>query len=263
PLLADGATAAGALARREAPDGGVADAACGAATELEALLGELPDTRELPADAARGALRRTADDLTGLRATPPPAALAAASEVATREAGGELAARVDGADAGGVNTLQRFTDGTQLAQSFHGKSAPLPMHEPGLFAERLNQQVAVMVSQHASHARLAVNPAELGPVEVRVSVVGDEATIQLIATHAATREALEEALPRLRAAFADGGIALGDAAVFSQTPERQAGGRGEAGDAGHAARQHAGEPASEPVMQPLRTVRLGLVDAFV
>ena len=27
-------------------------------------------------------------------------------------------------------------DNLQLAQSFNGKSAPLPVHEPGLFAER-------------------------------------------------------------------------------------------------------------------------------
>ena len=160
-----------------------------------------------------------------------------------------------------VQTLQRLGETGTVQHAYTDKASPLPMRDPALFAERLNQQVAVMITQHAQQARLAVNPPELGPVEVRVTVIGDEATIQLAATHAATREALEEALPRLRAAFADSGIALGHAGVFTEMPERHADPR--QADTGAAADAHMrqGPGADEP--PPLARVQLGLVDAFV
>ncbi|CAN0062417.1 unnamed protein product, partial [Phaeothamnion confervicola] len=102
------------------------------------------------------------------------------------------------------------------ATAHAAKPAPLPMDQPALFAERLNQHISFMVGDHIQTAQIAVSPADLGPVEVRVTLVGDEAKIQLTATHAATREALNEALPRLRASFAEAGISLSQAGVFAQ-----------------------------------------------
>lgn len=160
-----------------------------------------------------------------------------------------------------VQTLQRLGEAGAVQQTYSEKASPLPVRDPALFAERLNQQVAVMITQHAQQARLAVNPPELGPVEVRVTVVGDEATIQLAATHAATREALEEALPRLRAAFADSGIALGHAGVFTEMPERHPDPRQAAGSPANHADLGAALGTNEP--PPLARVLLGLVDAFV
>jgi hypothetical protein len=156
-----------------------------------------------------------------------------------------------------VQSLQRLGETGTVQHAYTDKASPLPMRDPALFAERLNQQVALVISQHAQHARLAVNPPELGPVEVRVTVIGDEATIQLAATHAATREALEEALPRLRAAFADSGIALGHAGVFTEMPERHPDPR----QADAEPREFLGTGADEP--PAFTRVQLGLLDAFV
>jgi len=252
-----------ALARAAGRDG-MADVMDVPAEELEAVVREAHAPRD-PARAARGpqstALPGLALAKSGTELAPMLAALSAEQTAGGVDAAAEFA--VPATEEGtAVNTVHKFVDNLQLAQTFNGKAAPLPVHEPGLFAERLNQQVAVMLGHNAQHARLAVNPPELGPVEVRVSVVGDEATIQLVATQAATREALEEALPRLRAAFADSGIALGDAGVYSEMPERQAQARDESGgDAPALSAFGENVVAEEP--QPLRMVRLGLVDAFV
>ncbi len=159
-----------------------------------------------------------------------------------------------------VQAAARGPETTSASAAYAGKATVLPAQQPDVFSERLNQHIAVMVSSNAQHARIAVNPAELGPVEVRVSVIGDEATVHLAAPTAATRELLEEALPRLRAAFADSGIALGNAGVFTQMPDRGSSGAGPGTDgvpgAGEALMEEAGAT-------PLRVVRLGLVDAFV
>lgn len=147
------------------------------------------------------------------------------------------------------------------AQAYAAKPAPLPMDQPAMFAERLNQHVSFMIGDQIQSAQIAVTPADLGPVEVRVTMVGDEAKIQLSATHAATREALNEALPRLRASFAEAGISLSQAGVFTQLPERQqadpsftAQARGNDGDF---------EAAPLTSVAPSRSLKIGLIDAFV
>lgn len=143
------------------------------------------------------------------------------------------------------------------------KGAPLPVAEPAVFAERLGQHLSVMISQHAQHARIAVSPPDLGPVEVRVTVVGEEASVQLVSPHAATRDALEEALPRLRAMFADSGLVLDQAGVFSETPQR--GGRAAASYAEAGATGGDGQPEDDGATAVAGRVHvsLGLVDAYV
>ncbi len=100
------------------------------------------------------------------------------------------------------------------------KLPSLPLEQPAVFAERLSQSISVMLTHNAQHARIAVTPPELGPVDVHVTVTGEEATVRLISPLAATREALEDALPRLRILFADSGLSLGHAGVFAETPGR-------------------------------------------
>ncbi|MGR8918582.1 MAG: flagellar hook-length control protein FliK, partial [Gammaproteobacteria bacterium] len=143
-----------------------------------------------------------------------------------------------------------------------GEASLLPAAEPEVFGERLSRQLSVMVNNHTQQARLAVSPAELGPVEVRVSVSGDEAQVQLAAAHAATRELLEDAMPRLRAALSESGLALTDADVFSAMPQERGDGDGLAAEDGR--------PAGDPEAAPAETaegvsvrVSTGLIDAFV
>ena len=142
------------------------------------------------------------------------------------------------------------------------KPAPLPMDQPALFAERLNQHISFMIGDHLQTAQIAVTPADLGPVEVRVTLVGDEAKIQLTATHAATREALNEALPRLRASFAEAGILLSQAGVFAQMPERQ---QAEPSFSGQFGRSGERDFEHTPLTGalPARSLSVGLIDAFV
>lgn len=149
-----------------------------------------------------------------------------------------------------------------LAASHAAKPAPLPMGQPALFAERLNQHISFMIGDQIQTAQIAVTPADLGPVEVRVTLVGDEAKIQLTATHAATREALNEALPRLRASFAEAGILLSQAGVFAQMPERQ---QAEPSLSGQSGRSDERDFEHTPLtgIASARSVNVGLIDAFV
>lgn len=62
-------------------------------------------------------------------------------------------------------------------------------------------RVMWMVQGEQQFAKLKLNPPNLGPLEVRVSVQQDQTSVSFVAQHAAVREALEAALPRLRELF--------------------------------------------------------------
>ena len=53
-------------------------------------------------------------------------------------------------------------------------------------------------------------PEHLGPLEVRITMNDDQASVWFGAAHADTRAAIENALPRLRELFASQGLSLTD-----------------------------------------------------
>lgn len=80
----------------------------------------------------------------------------------------------------------------------------------------LSSRVVWMATEGIQQAALRLNPANLGPVEVRLQVKNDQANVTFIAQNPATREALEQALPRLRESFAENGLDLAGADVSDQ-----------------------------------------------
>lgn len=87
------------------------------------------------------------------------------------------------------------------------------------------QRVVWMAGQRLQMAEIAVNPPNLGGVEVRLSMHDQQsAGAQFYSPHPTVRDALEAALPRLRDMFAEAGINLGQAEVrdqaFSNSQER-------------------------------------------
>ncbi len=80
----------------------------------------------------------------------------------------------------------------------------------------LSNRVLWMVSQNVQVAELRVNPPQLGPVEVRISVEGDQTNVSLIAQHSLVREVMESAIPRLRDMLAESGLNLNNIDVSQQ-----------------------------------------------
>ena len=82
--------------------------------------------------------------------------------------------------------------------------------------------VAWMVGQNQSRAELVLTPPELGRVEVSISVNGDQASASFVSASPAVREALENALPRLREVLADAGVTLAQTHVGSESSGQSA-----------------------------------------
>lgn len=85
----------------------------------------------------------------------------------------------------------------------------------------LGQKITWIASQRDQSAELHLNPPQLGPLDVVLKVSGDQATAMFTSPHAAVRDAIEQALPKLREMLADSGIMLGNATVNDQTARKE------------------------------------------
>jgi flagellar hook-length control protein FliK len=105
------------------------------------------------------------------------------------------------------------------AHAAHPLHVAVPLGAPG-FDEAFAARVTVAVRAGAESASIAINPPELGPVEMRVRVADGEAHVQFAAGEPLAREAIAEALPRLREMLSAQGLSLADASVGAELPRR-------------------------------------------
>jgi flagellar hook-length control protein FliK len=124
------------------------------------------------------------------------------------------------------------------------------------WGESIAGRLSLMVNQRISAARIHISPPELGPIEVRVNLNGDQASVQFVSHSAQVRDALEQSIPRLREMLEDAGFTLEDSDVSDQS-------------SGKNSRQQSdsqGEENQELVEQDRRSfnpVSIGLIDQFV
>lgn len=88
----------------------------------------------------------------------------------------------------------------------------------------LAQKVTWMSNQQMQVAQLQLNPPDLGPMEVTLTVgTGPDAEtrIEFSSPHLAVREALQSALPQLREMMENSGISLGSATVSAESFQQQ------------------------------------------
>ncbi len=100
------------------------------------------------------------------------------------------------------------------------------------FAPALGSQLSVLVRNGIEHAQLKLNPAEMGPIEVRISIDGHQAQVDFSAAQAHTRQALQDAVPALATALREQGLTLTGGGVFEQP--RDSRGEASAHDGRHA-----------------------------
>lgn len=96
-----------------------------------------------------------------------------------------------------------------------------PQLNSAAWARVMSSRVVWMAREGVQQAELRLNPAHLGPVEVRLSMQNEQTSVTFIASNAAARDALEQALPRLRESFNENGLALNHAEVSHQEQSSQ------------------------------------------
>ncbi len=71
------------------------------------------------------------------------------------------------------------------------------------WGDELSNRMAWMVRQDIKVANLRLNPADLGPVEIRIQIKNEQVDVHFNSTHAQVRDAIEVAVPRLRDMFGE------------------------------------------------------------
>jgi flagellar hook-length control protein FliK len=89
------------------------------------------------------------------------------------------------------------------------------------FAPQLAARITTFVRDGLQHARLELNPAEMGPLTVQIQLDGNAARVHLAAEHAGTRAALEQAMPQLAGSLRENGLTLSGGGVFDQPRQQQ------------------------------------------
>lgn len=85
---------------------------------------------------------------------------------------------------------------------------------------RLAEQVKWFVQAGLGTAEMKLHPANLGALDVRVTMEADKAHVQFLSPHPIVREVIEAALPRLRETLAQDGLSLGNVSVSDQAARR-------------------------------------------
>lgn len=246
PAWPPGSLALAPAAQALAPAMGHAPPVAGGALETGGV--DLAARVEVPVAIALPPSGRLAASLAGLSA-------AAADAAAPAPLTDPAAAITAGAGSAGLL-------GTQSPTSAAQAELPVPPGHPR-FADALGARLAWQIGHNVQHAHLNLNPPELGPLEVRVEMNRDQAQLHFVAHHGAVRDAVEDALPRLRELFAQNGLQLADASVSGGS----AGGGGGRFTGALPEPQPFPAPApldDEPLPGPAMTHRgTALVDAYV
>lgn len=104
------------------------------------------------------------------------------------------------------------------------------------WADAVGNRVLWLVGRDESRAELILTPPNLGKLEISLTVSGDTTTAQFMAATPAAREALENAMPRLREMLEQAGVTLTDANVNTTAQDQSGAQRDGAGHSAHASR---------------------------
>jgi flagellar hook-length control protein FliK len=108
-----------------------------------------------------------------------------------------------------VETLTRLADAqSPAARAFVVQTGvPVTVGTPQ-WSQAVGDKVLWLAAQNVSSAEIRLDPPELGPMQVRVSVNQDQASVTFTSPHPAVREALDQQLNRLREMFSEQGLNL-------------------------------------------------------
>ncbi|MFW2372969.1 MAG: flagellar hook-length control protein FliK [Gammaproteobacteria bacterium] len=105
-----------------------------------------------------------------------------------------------------------------INQASQGIASPV---QSQAWSQGLTEQVSWMVRGNIQSAKIKLNPANLGPLEVKLSIEDDVARLSFVSSHAPVREALDAAMPRLKEMLEQQGISLGDVDVSQHSEQGQ------------------------------------------
>lgn len=126
---------------------------------------------------------------------------------------------------GSLGTVQAAKNALPLGMQSIGQSIRSPQ-----WGQALGNRVVFMANNGIQEAKITLNPEKLGPVQIKLHVDKDQQVhVSMNAQQGMTREAMEQAIPRLKEMLEAAGIGLGsvnvgDGRTFAETSDGEASG---------------------------------------
>jgi len=153
-----------------------------------------------------------------------------------------------------------LTKGSQAgATGFAAITNQLGSHGWG---DELASRVKWQIGQEIQEAKISLNPRELGPLQVKINIIDDQAHVHFVTHHGSVRDAIEDAIPRMREMLEQSGMVLADAGVSQQAPDQR---QSFFESANIAEESENGNESLEEQEQQVKVIRkgVGLLDAFI
>lgn len=164
------------------------------------------------------------------------------------------------ADVSALGNIAATALPTPLASaSGHSLTLNAPVGSSG-FAKELGQQITWLSGQDVKQAQIRLNPQDLGPLDVKVSVEHGRVDVAFFAQHPAAAAAVQQGLGQLHQMLGGQGLSLGHATVGQHAQQQSGSQQPPQGQSASSGDAEAG--AETPVTSVLRQVAIGLVDAF-
>ena len=125
---------------------------------------------------------------------------------------------------------QLRAEASKTQQQFEGFDKAVNIHKSE-GQQQLNEKIRWMVNARNTMAEIRLDPPELGSMQVRVNVAGDAASVSFVVQSQQAKDALAEAMPKLRDMLSEQGIELGDAEVRKDNSSNNENGQQLAGEA--------------------------------
>jgi len=119
-----------------------------------------------------------------------------------------------------------------------------PVGQQPQWSQAVGQRVLWMAAQNLSSAELQLNPPELGPMQVKVSMQNDQISVNFTSAQSVVREALDQGAARLREMFESEGLDLVNVDVSEQSEQQLA--EEQQGRSGSGRGRANGEEQNEP-----------------
>ncbi|NIF01205.1 hypothetical protein F3J38_14215 [Pantoea sp. Acro-805] len=135
---------------------------------------------------------------------------------------------------GGAELVQSVPS-SLLASSPGLRSVPTPpliatavIHQPPQspqWQQEVSQHIVTLSRNGVHNAEIRLHPERLGSLQISLRVQHEQAHIHIVSEHAVVRQAMEQALPQLRAALAESGMQLAQANISGDSANAHTGDR--------------------------------------
>lgn len=151
-----------------------------------------------------------------------------------------------------------------MQQTGNMLTVPIRVGDPG-WEQSIGNRIVWLLGRDQQIAELKLNPPNVGLLEVRLSLQHDQASVAFSSAHAGVREALEQALPRLRDMLEQQDIQLVNVDI-NHRDDPEGSPVGDNARSGNGPAQNAGSEVDEEAVgdaQLPTRLAVGLLDIFV